>query len=151
MNNQKHLTPEQVQELIELGVEFGETVDVWLRYPAKYDAPQDKEEWAYRRFSRYDIVAETNKINTTPAPNLQELIEVLPKYIEQIGCTLSVKFLPSYAHYKERTVFRYVDISNVTTVYFGDENPLIAATNLLKWVVENRPESLTKTENKCEK
>ncbi len=138
-----YLTPEEVQEFINLGVDFGETADVWLlstgsEVMMRYT--RDEGEYLSKFPECYTSLL--------PAPTLQEVLEVLPKDIELDGeeWTLAFALQPEYNNLW--TVF-YVILGGEKYHTESDQrhpNPLLAAIELLRWVCKNHPEKLTKTE-----
>lgn len=132
VKNRTHLTPDEVQEFINLGVDFGtKTSDVWLH--------QLGEGWFSRTIPNdIGFISEAKECyhidNILPAPNLQEVLEMLPQYID--GCLLDIC--------KDGVwIMEYIAYGGS---YHTDSNALTCAVNLLRWVCKNHPETLTKTE-----
>lgn len=169
MNNQKHLTPEQVQELMNFGVEFEETACIWAE-SIGHPLWDDNGEPYYIGDGCHTLYLRNSNDNDVwfeptilPAPNFQEVLEILPTSIKQ-RCLTGEQEVVSYI----LSIQRRFSISNgsdsafaMEYVYnpddpfemctmrcFSDTNPLIAAYDLLMWVINFYPESLIKTEKK---
>ncbi len=137
-----HLTPNEVQEFINLGVDFGETDSVWLH--------QAFEGWFHRPITNDEgIVGDAKESfhidDILPAPSLPEVLEILPKHI--------VTSDNDYG--SEWNLHLYYDDGLWKAEYLGDfdfflydtvqSSLLVAVAHLLRWVCENHPETLTKT------
>ncbi len=135
-----HLTPVGVQEVVNLGIEFGETACSWLNNDGEWSL--ETTETAQWYYDTPDTIYE----ELIPAPNLQEVLEVLPPSIQLFNggsvfkIVLSVKlFCGWYCNYETLTA----QIGESVT-YFN--NPLDAVMDRLRYVIAHYPETLTKTE-----
>lgn len=143
--NRKHLTPEEVQEFKEMGVDLGENQDVYLHQ-------QDSGWWkpitndkgfiyeAKEHYSINDII---------PAPNLQEVLEVLPKQFKTMGRQYVLWIDPFFGAIGYKKILcpdtnedLYVEQEVGGEVQFEYTNLLIGAADLLRWVCKNHPETL---------
>lgn len=135
-----HLTPEEVQEFHEMGVVFGETACVWCENKHGYELQEAQE--GYAKIDLYENIEDWDIKSITTAPNLQEVLEVLPKNIKMgdEDFMLNILFAPHSWYFNYRS---WLDNSECTD-YITDENPLIAAVKQLRWLCNNHPETLTK-------
>lgn len=75
-----------------------------------------------------------------PAPSLQEVLEVLPKQIKAKGGIYQTLHIERYSSLVEWSIGYGIEAD------FVEPNILDAAADLLRWICENYPELLTKTE-----
>ncbi len=134
-----HLNPEEVQEFIDLGVDFGETTIMWAI---------DEDNYAFL-FPRISHICRMKSWQMLPCPNLQDVLGLLPPYIINIvGADHYKACLNFHKYVFQGFSYCYCPVRGrkVTLIEECDDNPLIAAVNLLRWVCKNHPETLTKTE-----
>lgn len=148
-----YLTPEEVQEFIKSGVDFGETSCNWLRY---IPVPNNEGfKCTFRLYLREDIRDDTwddPNFEIIPAPNLQEVLDIIPNTLElptgdEAFPYAVVSFQLCETEDEECSCFTAYhhqawDFDDDTL--HEDPNPLIATANLLRWVCKNYPETLTK-------
>ncbi len=137
ITNRTHLTPEEVTEFIDLGVDFGETTIMWAI---------DEDNYAFL-FPRVSHICRWKSWRMLPCPNLQEVLEVLPKYVEDdnLEWTWAIAIQPENGFY---TAF-YVRPGDDIWLNKSDQQSeyiIEVAIGLLRWVCQNHPETLTKTE-----
>ncbi len=134
---QTHLPPEEVQYFIDKGVNFGETQCVWHRLVFGYT----KADWTLRPSFKHakPILAH----DVIPAPNLQEVLDVLPGgiYEELIPHGKQKFFLNIY----RLDGFWYMEYCNnrikiILENVYSLQNPLDCAIQLLRWVCKNHPD-----------
>ncbi len=136
-----HLTPDEVQEFINLGVDFGETTLVYeLRLVDKVE-----QDYSWHLRVRTNTLPKKGKI--LPAPNLQEVFDVLPKYLQRKHSDDTEKYYLSLWRDSddEWTLAYYIPYMGVMTSHI-DDNLLECAIRLLRWVCKNHPQTLIKTE-----
>lgn len=138
-----YLTPEEVQEFIKSGVDFGETSCNWLRY---IPVPNNEGfKCTFRLYLRDDIRDDTwddPNFEIIPAPNLQEVLNVLPTSIENYDLVLDLR--ADFISYKDNDANIYLEEFRLR-LYEGLQGCVIqGCVNLLRWVCKNYPETLTK-------
>ncbi len=113
-----------MQEFINLGVDFGETDIMWAI---------DEDNYAFL-FPRVSHICRMKSWKMLPAPSLENVMEALPSYIGR-----------HHLKYGRDGVW-YMEYAGIIDSYMTDSNILFLASNMLRWVCENHPETLTKTE-----
>ncbi len=140
-----NLTPEEVQEF-KPWVEFKNTACVWL-------LRIDGKLLFIDRKNGEDVLMVANNYGESAtfqemisAPNLQEVLEVLPKQILKDGNIYTYCF--GYSHVATEPYVEYIELSKQNkSLHFEVYDDIIGAhLNMLRWVIENHPETLTKTE-----
>ncbi len=138
MKTQMNLTPSRVEELRELGVEFTDTISMWITF---IDNPLSMDDW---EMTQSGFIGE-EVMKCLPAPSLQELLEKLPKFITIDG--KKYRLVIAYTNKNELTVSYGYGMYMYRSTLLCDSNPLIATLMLLKWVAINHPDDLiNKTE-----
>lgn len=143
-----HLTPNEVQEFIDLGVDFGETEMYWNISDCSECAgvlPIDIiiGEWGRLNPSQVDISLVEGKDDSAdyclPAPNLSEVLEVLDKVYRTKGSQWMWGLNPLHSKY----VCSIGMITASNCIRGVGNTPLIAATIALRQLCSDHPETLT--------
>lgn len=143
----KNLTPEQVEELKKLGVEFEDTQMVWSCFKPTMELLDEYPLSTRRKYKEENTIF-------IAAPNLQEVWERLPdkiliidKYYYNLYLDkhTSPKITEHAASYTALLKNKKKEI-DILHEEVSSDSSLMACFALLKWVATNYPESLIKNQ-----
>ena len=146
MKNQRtHLLPNEVEELKELGVEFANTQLVWVYSHRIGFICSDSLAKKMMGEPKYNVLfgkkeAVEFNYNYISAPNLQEVLEILPKEIDnaEIDINFNWNWVFEYVEYSFPHNSGAYEVNPIIT--YTNNNPLTAAFELLKWTATNHKE-----------
>lgn len=134
------------------GVVFGKTNCVWVKTNHSDDSYTLTASNVWMSNGTEGISDDDNwGHNDIPAPNLQEIIHILPKSIEHNGLTLYFELHCKniagddtyFARYR-RVIFDKINGERIVEIHETDDNAIVATALLLKWILATYPETLNK-------